>query len=188
MPELETNTIESVETNTSAEVKTNAPETKQEEKLFTQADLDAAIEKRLAREKKNAERKAKEAEEAAKAKDDSEEIKALKEMIKAKDQRIIKQEAMRTAETMGVDKDFVEAVVALANFTEINLDNNGGVDADELKEALKSVIDKYPRFVAAKEDTKKEEPAGFIKAGTPSQATELKFDDAILRGAFKLRK
>lgn len=198
MPELEnkapetasnTTTTTGAEAQKAAEAKAEATtETKQEEKLFSQADLDAAIEKRLAREKKNAERKAKEAEEAAKAKDDSEEIRALKDLIRAKDQKIVKQEAAKTAGTMGIDPDFIDAVVALADLSEIKLDNNGEVDTDELKDVLKSIIDKYPKFVATKTEAKKEEPAGFIKAGTPSQPTEQKLDDAILRNAFKLKK
>ena len=186
MAELENTNTEVVTGENTTEVSEVKTEETKEEKLFTQADLDAAIEKRLQRERKKAEKEAAKAEEEAKAKDDSEEIRTLKEIIKAKDQRIIKQEAAKTASEIGVDSDFVEAVIALANFSDINLDNNGEVDADELKEALKSVIDKYPKFLAKKEETK--EDTGFIKAGTPSQTNNLKVDDSILRGAFRLNK
>ena len=157
MAELEN--LETVDTTSGENVEevseAKAEETK-EEKLFTQADLDAAIEKRLQRERKKAEKEAAKAE----AKDDSEEIKTLKELLKAKDKRIIKHESEKVAKEIGIDDDFIEAALALADFSEIELDNNGEVDADELKEALKSVIDKYPKFLAKKEETK-----GFIKAG-----------------------
>ena len=162
MAELEN--LETVDTTSGENVEevseAKAEETK-EEKLFTQAELDAAIEKRLQREKKKAEKEAAKIAEEAKAKDDSEEIKTLKELLKAKDKRIIKHESEKVAKEIGIDDDFIEAALALADFSEIELDNNGEVDADELKAALKSVIDKYPRFLAAK----KEETKGFIKAG-----------------------
>ena len=145
MAELEN--LETVDTTSGENVEevseAKAEETK-EEKLFTQAELDAAIEKRLQREKKKAEK------EAAK----------IAEEAKAKDKRIIKHESEKVAKEIGIDDDFIEAALALADFSEIELDNNGEVDADELKEALKSVIDKYPKFLAKKEETK-----GFIKAG-----------------------
>ena len=161
MAELEN--LETVDTTSGENVEevseAKAEETK-EEKLFTQAELDAAIEKRLQREKKKAEKEAAKIAEEAKAKDDSEEIKTLKELLKAKDKRIIKHESEKVAKEIGIDDDFIEAALALADFSEIELDNNGEVDADELKEALKSVIDKYPKFLAKKEETK-----GFIKAG-----------------------
>ena len=167
MPELETkdvNLTEDVELDETSEAEATAEATKtDDEKKYSQADIDAIIEKRLQRERKKAERDAAKAKEAEKAKENSDELNALKEQLKAKDQKIIRQEASKTAATMGIDADFIDAAVALADLTELELDNNGEVDVDELKDALKSVIDKYPRFLAKKEDS--ESPKGFIKAG-----------------------
>lgn len=166
MPELENkevNLTEDVELdeNTGTEA---AAEVTNEEKKYSQADIDAIIEKRLQRERKKAERDAAKAKEAEKAKEDSDELIALKKLLKAKDEKIIRQEAIKTAAEMGIDKDFIDAAVALADLTELELDNNGEVDVDELKETLKNVIDKYPRFLIKKEES--ESPKGFIKAGT----------------------
>lgn len=164
MPELENkdiNLTDDVELENEA-VEEQPTET-QEEKKYSQADIDSIIEKRLARERKKAEKEAAKVKEAEKAKADSDEITALKEQLKAKDQKIIKQEATKAAVEIGIDKDFIDAAVALADLTELELDNNGEVDADELKEVLKSVVDKYPRFLAKKEET--EVQKGFIKAG-----------------------
>lgn len=161
MPELENQNISTEEIEVEETVE-EQPET-QEEKKYSQSEIDSIIEKRLARERKKAEREAAKAKEAEKAKETSDEITALKEQLKAKDQKIIRQEAVKTASEIGIDKDFIDAVVALADLTELELDNNGEVDVDELKEALKNVVDKYPRFLAKKEET--EVQKGFIKAG-----------------------
>jgi hypothetical protein len=167
-----------------SEAKAEETEKTKEEKLFTQADLDAAIEKRLQREKRKAEKEAAKMAEEAKAKDDSEEIKALKELLKAKDQRIIKHESEKVAKEMGIENDFIEAALALADFSEVELDNNGGVDAEELKEALKAVIDKYPKFLAAK---KEETTKGFIKAGVEQKnSTAVDKIEAQIRKAMGL--
>lgn len=185
MENLENKAAEAATDNKDVKVEENKvvsqPDQKTEEKLFTQADVDLLIEKRLAREKKKAEAEKAKAEEATKAKDDSEEIKALKEMIRAKDQRIIRQEAAKVADTMGVDKDFIDAVIALADFSEITLDNNGGVDVDELKDTLKGIIDKYPKFLAAKKV--EEASKGFIKAGAEQkqEAPVNKIEEQIRR-------
>lgn len=165
MPELENkevNLTEDVELDENTGTEATA-EVTNEEKKYSQADIDAIIEKRLQRERKKAERDAAKAKEAEKAKEDSDEINALKKLLKSKDEKIIRQEAIKTAGTMGIDADFIDAAVALADLTELELDNNGEVDVDELKEALKSVIDKYPRFLAKKEEESTQK--GFIKAG-----------------------
>lgn len=136
----------------------------QEERKYSQKELDEIIEKRLNRERrkfsKNQETKTEKQEE------ENDEIKTLKETIKKQNDRIIRNEAKAVATKIGIDVDFVDAVIALANFEDIELDNNGEIDTEDVEEVLKSVIDKYPKFLRKNEDTKKEsENKGFVKVG-----------------------
>ena len=144
------------------------------EKLFTQAELDEIMEKRIQRERKKFEKKLEEArqtETKQDTKDDnSEEITKLNDIIKKQNQRIIKNESLKVAKEMNIADEFLNAAIDLANFNEIEVDNNGEVDTDDVKEVLQSVIDKYPSFLAKKkEETKPEEVRGEVRVGVPQQ-------------------
>lgn len=124
----------------------------EEEKTFTQEDLDKAIAKRLARERrkwdKDKEKETKKPDETKKADDtkaDSEDIIKRKEAEQ-------KAEALETkllCYEQGVDKDSVDDVVALAQ-VHVNVDT-------DIEDAIEKVLKKYPQFKATngEEDDKK---------------------------------
>lgn len=159
---LETTTTEVEET-----AQAPAGENQEKEKSFTQKEVDELIEKRLTRERKKMERESKKEEESKKEIDENETIRTLRETIKKQNERILKNEAKEIAKTLNVDTDFIDAVISLSDFSQIDLENND-FDSDEIKEALQNVIDKYPRFLAAKKTETEEVNKGFVKVGTPS--------------------
>ena len=180
---LETTTTEVEET-----AQTPTEEKQEKEKTFTQSEVDEMIEKRLSRERKKLERESKKVEDAKAEAEATDEVKALKETIKKQNERILRSEARETAKNMNVDADFIEAALALADFSGIDMENNGDFDADEITEALQAVIDKYPRFLAKTQEKETAPDAGFIKTGTPASTEAQKINDELLRGAFKLHK
>ena len=180
---LETTTTEVEET-----AQTPTEEKQEKEKTFTQSEVDEMIEKRLNRERKKFEKETKKLEESQKEADDSETIKTLRETIKKQNEKLVRGEAEKIAKQMNIDDDFLEAALNLADFSQIDLENSSDIDADDITDIVKAVIDKYPRFVkqvAATEDTNK----GFIKTGAPAKdaANDTAIFNDKLRAAMGLK-
>lgn len=116
------------------------------EKKFSQKDVDAAVEKRLAREKRKwkreKEKESKQTPETSKEAETSSEDK----------KKLSRMEAKLTCYDAGVQKESVDDVTALAR---------SYMAADEdlsLEEAVAKVVKKYPQFTKGKAD--EEEPEG----------------------------
>ena len=121
---------------------THEANTEPKDVVYTQADIDSAVEKRLARERRKypskeelAEFKAWKAEQAPKPEDEA--LTAEKAKVKSLETKLACHEA-------GVRSDSVEAVTAIAE----KMVNDG--DA-ELEEAIEQVLTKYPAFKVASE-------------------------------------
>lgn len=116
----------------------------QDEKKFTQKDVDDAVKKRLAREKRKWQREQQKKASGSKtdgregAGDDGEE--KDNEKLKAAESRAIKAETRAACFEAGVDKDAIDDVTALAH---------AYMEADEdldLEDAIEKVVKKYPHF------------------------------------------
>jgi Membrane protein involved in colicin uptake len=127
------------------------------EKLnLTQADLDAIIEKRLARDRKERE-KAAEDEKKKAAMTEAERLKAEKEEAdkkaqaaqEAADQRIIKAELKVQAAALGVKPEKLAYVTKLADISGIDV-TDGEPDAKAIKKAVEAVIKDLPELVGGK--------------------------------------
>lgn len=124
-----------------------------EERRFTQKDVDAAIEKRLARERRKwnkQQQKNKDGEGSGKdGKEESEDSKARKEAEK----RAEKAEAKNACYEAGVAKESAAEVVAIARSY---MENDEDLD---LEEAIEKVLTKYPHFKnnASNSDDEEEE-------------------------------
>lgn len=126
----------------------------QPDKQFTQADLDAAVEKRLARERKKWERESKQppagkssegeksGEGTQQEKDDS------AEKISKANARLVKSEAKAAAIAAGVKPEKVPYVVKLADLDGIDVDDDDGPDSDAIKKAIDKVLKDMPEFKA----------------------------------------
>ena len=117
------------------------PEDDPEEKKFTQKDVDDAVKKRLAREKRKWQREqqkktsGKETDGTGKAGDDGAEAK-----LKEAESRALKAETRAACFEAGVDKDAIEDVTALAH-------SYMAADEDfDLEDAIEKVVKKYPHF------------------------------------------
>ena len=123
---------------------TDPDEDDTEEKKFTQKDVDDAVKKRLAREKRKWQREQQKKESgsgtdgAGKAGDDGGE--KDDEKLKEAESRAIKAETRAACFEAGVDKDAIDDVTALAH---------AYMEADEdldLEDAIEKVVKKYPHF------------------------------------------
>lgn len=121
----------------------------EEERKFSQKDVDNAVSKRLAREKRKWER---EHRKSRKKKDDGEqEDTEGSKAVKAAEERASKAEVKVACYEAGVAKDAVDDVVALAR---------SYMAADEeldLEEAIEKVVKKYPQFKSAADSDDEEE-------------------------------
>ncbi len=114
-----------------------------DEKKYSQKDMDSAVKRRLAREKRKwqREQQKKDAEKGGekggkKDEEESEDSKARK----AAEERASKAEAKNACYEVGVSKDSVDDVVALAR-------SYMAADEDmDLEEAIEKVVKKYPQF------------------------------------------
>ena len=127
-----------------AESDNDDQEDDQDEKKFTQKDVDDAVKKRLAREKRKWQREQQKKASGSGtdgregAGDDGEE--KDNEKLKAAESRAIKAETRAACFEAGVDKDAIDDVTALAH---------AYMDADEdldLEDAIEKVVKKYPHF------------------------------------------
>lgn len=116
----------------------------QNEKKFTQKDVDDAVKKRIARERRKWQREQQKKESGSgsdgrgRAGDDDKE--KDDEKLKEAESRAIKAETRAACFEAGVDKDAIDDVTALAH---------AYMEADEdldLEEAIEKVVKKYPHF------------------------------------------
>lgn len=118
----------------------DADEDGEDEPKYTQADLDKAVARTIAKERSKAERAAKRKEQKKNEEDsgteENEDVKARKKA----EARAIKAETRAACFEAGVSKDAIDDVTALAH---------SYMDADEdldLEDAIKKVVKKYPQF------------------------------------------
>ena len=118
----------------------NEEETKTEPKTFTQEELDKAIEKRLAREKKKWNKPEATTDESKdKAEPENTKLKEAEEKATLLETKMLAYEA-------GVTKECVDDVVALAK-AYIN-------DDTDMEDAIEKVLKKYPQFKGTTEEEK----------------------------------
>lgn len=159
------------------ETKTDTKETAQEEKTFTQADVDKLIQDRIAREKKNQlskeELKAYNEWKESQKTEEEKKNEALTNAEKARlaaEEKATALEAKVTCLSKGVVADSVDDVVTLAK----------AMATDELtiEQAIDKVLEKYPSFKAAQEQ--QEQNKGFI-IGANNQKQKENPNDALSR-------
>lgn len=118
----------------------DADEGGEDEPKYTQADLDKAVARTIAKERAKAERAAKRKEQKKNEEDsgaeESEDVKARKKA----EARAIKAETRAACFEAGVSKDAIDDVTALAH-------SYMAADEDlDLEEAIEKVVKKYPQF------------------------------------------
>ena len=130
--------------NTDTDPEDDDPEDDQDEKKFTQKDVDDAVKKRLAREKRKWQREQQKKSSGSgtdgreKAGNDGEE--KDNEKLKEAESRALKAETRAACFEAGVDKDAIDDVTALAH-------SYMAADEDlDLEDDKKKVVKKYPHF------------------------------------------
>lgn len=143
------------------------------EKKFTQKDVDAAVEKRLARERRKwnkQQAKTKDGGDAGKdGKEDSEDSKARK----AAEARATKAEEKLACFEAGVTKESVEDVAALAR---AYMAKDEELD---LEDAIEKVLKKYPHFRDSGDDPDNEEDNGTKKSWGQRQRGKTKKEKTL---------
>lgn len=129
----------------------DADEDGEDEPKYTQADLDKAVARTIAKERAKAERAAKRKEQKKNEEDsgaeESEDVKARKKA----EARAIKAETRAACFEAGVSKDAIDDVTALAH-------SYMAADEDlDLEEAIEKVVKKYPQFKKDAADPYEEE-------------------------------
>lgn len=117
----------------------DADEDGENEPKFTQADIDKAVARTIAKERARAERAAKRKEQKNKGSEEAEESEDVKARKKA-EARAIKAETRAACFEAGVSKDAIDDVTALAH---------AYMASDEeldLEDAIEKVVKKYPQF------------------------------------------
>lgn len=129
------------------------------DKKFTQDDLDDAVEKRLARERRKWERDHPEAKKAGdekkdQDKDDKSADDGSAAKIAAANQKLVQSEAKSVALTLGVKSDRVAYAVRMADLSKIDVDDELGVDGEALKKAIEQVLKDIPELKPTEEQKK----------------------------------
>ena len=156
--EADTTDVEETEDNTE-----EVEETK-EEKTLTQAEVDKAIEKRLAREKKKWLKEQTEVKDDNKGQADPENPK-LKE---AEEKATLLETKMLVYEA-GVTKDSVDDVIALARAY--------ANDDTDIEEAIEKVLEKYPQFKGTPKEAEKQSWGTRQKSNTPKPLESMTYDE-----------
>lgn len=159
-----------------AETNSDTEKTTQEEKTFTQADVDKLIQERVARERKNQlskeELKAYQAWKESQKTEEEKKNEALTNAEKAKlaaEERANNLEAKVTCLSKGVVANSVDDVVILAKAMV--------TEEVTIEQAIDKVLEKYPSF---KDKQQQEEQKGFI-IGAGSQQQKENTNDALAR-------
>lgn len=146
-------------------------------KTFTQAEVDAMIEKRLARERKkysqqgnnntaqgstegqtaNTEGNGTTQVEVDVTEDARQQAAAI---IAQANQRLIQSVAQAEATKLGINPDYIVDAVRLADLSKVTVNDDGTVDTKSVTTALEAVLERVPVFKAATEA-----PAGGFKVG-----------------------
>jgi hypothetical protein len=141
-------------------------------KTYTQAELDALIEKRLARERKKYQQQNNGAQqgtdEGATAEgattvevDVTEDARNQAAVIIAQaNQRLIQAIAQSEATKLNINPDYIADAVRLADLSAVKVDDNGVVDTKSITTALEAVLERMPILKATTET-----PAGGFKVG-----------------------
>ena len=140
-------------------------------KAFTQAEVDAAVEARVARESKKATKAQKDLQakldeatakldNAGKSKEeqDNADLEALKGNLSAKEEELANTKAELEALKQGVPADKFEMVIKLAKLS----------DEEDIETAIAGVLEEFPMFKESKEEST--DPY-FSKKGNPSKQT-----------------
>ena len=147
------------------------------EKLFTQADLDAKIAERLARERKKYENAQAQAQAATQAEATTDEGGAAPvqqvevdvtedarqqaaAIIAQANQRLIQAIAQSEATKLNINPDYVADAVRLADLSNVKVNDDGTVDTKSITTALEAVLERMPVLKATTEA-----PAGGFKVG-----------------------
>lgn len=142
-----------------------------EEKKFTQTDIDDAVEKRLARERKKWEREQQKqqqatqtAQQSASGTGDGTQQQAAQQTQQPKDdsaekiakvnRRLVAAEAKTAAIAAGAKPDRADYVVRLADLSKVDVDEDDGPDTDAIKKAIDKVLKDMPEFKATPDDGK----------------------------------
>lgn len=180
MDENQTTTTEGTETSGAAQGNqatgqtegTNTQSTAGSEKTFTQAEVDALIEKRLARERKKYQQTGTTAQqgtdESASAQgtttvevDVTEDARNQANAIIAQaNQRLIQAIAQSEATKLNINPDYIADAVRLADLSAVKVGDDGTVDTKSVTTALEAVLTRMPVLKATTET-----PAGGFKVG-----------------------
>lgn len=144
-----------------------------EKKLeLTQAELDKMIDKRLGRAKAKWESELKdysdaenqtETERLQSEKEAAE--RAAQERTDAANQRLVLADAKVAAVTAGAKSDRVTALLKLVDLSDIDVDDDGNVDAKAVEKAVKAGLDEYPEFKASASGGKGGNSGGTFNGG-----------------------
>jgi hypothetical protein len=125
------------------------------EKTLTQSEVDQLLKRRLYRERKKWEdeaaeqKKLAEMTEAERYKAEVEAVrKESQERLRATQQRIVTSEAKSAALNANVRSDRLEAVIRLADLSDVDVYDDGGFDEKAVQRVIQSVVDQYPEFTA----------------------------------------
>lgn len=131
------------------------------EKKYSQVDLDAAVESRLARERRKWEREHPElkkdgGDEKDQKKDDSPADDGSAAKLAAANQKLVQAEAKAVALSLGIKSERVAYAVRMADLSKIDVDDELGVDGEAVKKAIEQVLKDIPELKPAeKADEKK---------------------------------
>lgn len=143
-----------------------------EDKKFTQADLDKAIQDRLKRENKKYEKQLEDLKKQFTAGGDSEgnadaggqkgeEDNKAASILAQANQRLMEATATTEAVKLGVDPKYVGDVVRLANLSGIEIGEDGTLDSSKVSKAIDDVLKRLPMFKTTTEGAQ-----GFVVGGS----------------------
>lgn len=141
------------------------PNQQEEEKKFTQSDIDDAVEKRLAREKRRWEREHPEVKKDGKGgkpdpdkKTDTPDTDAVKQQaekqIAAANRKLVQAEAKAVALSLGVKPERVGYAVRMADLGKVDVDDELGADTGAIKKAMDQVLKDIPELKGSQTDSK----------------------------------
>jgi hypothetical protein len=153
------------------------------EKTLTQSEVDQLLKRRLYRERKKWEdeaaeqKKLAEMTEAERYKAEVEAVrKESQERLRATQQRIVTSEAKSAALNANVRSDRLEAVMRLADLSDVDVYDDGGFDEKAVQRVIQSVVDQYPEFTTQQQ--------GYGNAPDASRRNPIPDDPRAVQGRF----